>query len=76
MTKRAICNKGTMALIIEFKTTCKPEGKKIKIYKLRYSALLGTPETRRRGLKTRNARRAFTSNPSFIKVDNAVLIML
>lgn len=60
MTKRAMCNKGTMARNIEFKTTCR----------------LGTPETNRRGRSTRKARKAFTSKPSFIKFDNAVLIML
>jgi hypothetical protein len=35
--------------------------------------LLGTPETKRSGLKTLNARNAFTSKPSFIKFDNAEL---
>jgi hypothetical protein len=35
--------------------------------------LLGTPETKRSGLRTLNARNAFTSNPSFIKFDNAEL---
>ena len=35
--------------------------------------LLGTPETKRSGLKTLNARNAFTSKPSLIKFDNAEL---
>lgn len=38
--------------------------------------LLGTPDTKRKGLNTRNARNALTSKPSFIKLDNAVLIKL
>ena len=38
--------------------------------------LLGTPETSRNGRRTRKARRAFTSNPSFISVDSAVLTLL
>lgn len=60
MTKRAMCNKGTMARKIEFNTTCK----------------LGTPETNRRGRSTRKARKAFTSKPSFIRLDSAVLSIL
>ena len=35
--------------------------------------LLGTPETSRSGRRTRNARNALTSNPSFIMVDKAAL---
>ena len=38
--------------------------------------LLGTPETSRSGRRTRNARNALTSNPSFIMVDKAVLTAL
>ena len=38
--------------------------------------LLGTPETRRRGLNTRNALNAFTSNPSICRKDSIVLTTL
>lgn len=38
---------------------------------VRYS--LGTPDTKRSGLRTRNARKALTSNPSFIILVNTVL---
>ena len=38
--------------------------------------LLGTPDTSRSGRNTRNALRAFTSNPSLISDDSAVLIKL
>jgi hypothetical protein len=35
--------------------------------------LLGTPETKRSGLRTLNARNALTSKPSIFKCDNAEL---
>ena len=38
--------------------------------------LLGTPETNRRGLRTRNALKALTSNPSISRVDKIVLTTL
>ena len=38
--------------------------------------LLGTPETNRRGLKTRNALNALTSKPSIWRVDKIVLTTL
>ena len=38
--------------------------------------LLGTPDTKRKGLSTRNARRAFTSNPFWSREDRIVLIKL
>lgn len=74
-TKRAICNRGTMARRMEFNTTCKPEtscGISIqewilqKTYHHNIDRLLGTPETSRKGLSTRKARKAFTSKPSIL----------
>ena len=56
ITSRAMCNKGTIALMIAFKTTWRE----------------GTPDTNRRGRKTRNALSALTSNPSFMTVERAV----
>lgn len=41
-----------------------------------YCCLLGTPETRRKGRSTRKALKAFTSNPSFTRLESAVLIIL
>ena len=38
--------------------------------------LLGTPETKRRGLRTRNALNALTSKPSICRVDRIVLTTL
>ena len=37
---------------------------------------LGTPDTSLSGRRTRNARNAFTSKPSFIRVESAVLTLL
>ena len=42
----------------------------------RANYLLGTPETRRSGRRTRKARNAFTSNPSNFIVDRTVLTTL
>lgn len=73
-------SRGTMALIMEFRTTCKPanmnrtcDGRFLNppvcvcVFLHVYS--LGTPETRRRGRRTRKARRAFTSNPPGLPPD-------
>lgn len=38
--------------------------------------ILGTPETKRNGLKTLNARKALTSKPSGITLDNNALKIL
>ena len=38
--------------------------------------LLGTPETKRKGRKTRKARSAFTSKPSFMILVRTVLNIL
>jgi hypothetical protein len=49
---------------------------KVKIiYRKDHQYLLGTPETKRSGLKTLNARRALTSRFRF-KFERAVLIIL
>lgn len=77
-----MCSSGTIALRIEFSTTCRPvDGGAVNEISSSHSPcsplhLLGTPETSRSGRSTRNARRAFTSKPSFIMVDSAVLTAL
>lgn len=45
-------------------------------YFLKWNFLLGTPETKRNGLNTLNARRAFTSKPSGITFCKTVLSIL
>ena len=50
--------------------------RKYAIYLLRFPNLLGTPDTRRRGLRTLKARSALTSNWSIFIVDKIVLTTL
>lgn len=78
-TSSAICNKGTIARRIEFRTTCKPINDmniflNICILYVIYS--LGTPETSLKGLRTLNALKALTSNVSLLHADNRALTAL
>ena len=91
-TSKAMCNKGIIAIRMAFKTTWRPRNKKIcvllsnkhlgsnfcDIYNIFviYHILLGTPDTRRKGRRTRKALSAFTSKPFILTRSRIVLTTL